>query len=69
MVKLFPDYLDGEAIKLYLTDVFEALEEWSDVQTTMIQRFRIVPGDPLRELIHCRQKLGQPEEECFDAKR
>lgn len=59
-VKLFfSDYLDCKVLKFYLTHIFEALEEWYDVQSTIVQRFGIVSGDPLQELFHYRQKQTQ----------
>lgn len=64
----FSDYLEGEAFRWYLTEVFDTGTAWEDLVACMTERFASAIADPFRQFIHCRLKSGQSLKEYYDEK-
>lgn len=68
-VKSLCDYLEGEAFRWYLSEIFEVCETWEEVKQSMTVRFGAAVLDPFRSFIHCRQKREQSVREYYEEKR
>lgn len=65
----FCDYIDGEAFRWYLSEIFEVSTTWQEVKESMTARFGACVLDPFRSFIHCRQGQEQPVREYYEQKR
>lgn len=68
-VRNFNEYVENDAFKWYLTDVFDTNETWSDVRERMVARFGTPVVDPFRAFIHCRLRKGQTVRQYYDEKK
>lgn len=68
-VNNFCDYIDGEAFRWYLSEIFEVCTTWQAVKESMTARFGTCVLDPFRSFIHCRQGKEQPVREYYEWKR
>lgn len=64
----FSDYLEGEAFRWYLTEVFDTDASWQDLTACMTQRFASAVADPFRQFIHCQLKSGQSLKDYYNEK-
>lgn len=64
----FSDYLEGEAFRWHLTEVFDTDASWESLTTCMTQRFASAVADPFRQFIHLRLKPGQSLKDYYDEK-
>lgn len=68
-VRNFHEYVENDAFKWYLSDVFDTNETWSDVHDRMVARFGSPVVDPFRAFIHRRLKRGETVKGYYDEKR
>ncbi|KAH6936141.1 hypothetical protein HPB50_013837 [Hyalomma asiaticum] len=68
-VSHFSEYIEGEAFKWYLTDIFSNVETWDDIKRDMQNRFATTDGDAFRIFIHYRLKGGQTIKEYYEEKK
>lgn len=64
----FSDYLEGEAFRWYLTEVFDTDASWETLTQCMTQRFTSTVADPFRQFIHCQLKPGQSLKDYYNEK-
>ena len=62
-------YLEGEALKWYLTEIFEEDISWKEAKEAMTQRFENTTVDPFRKFIHFRLGNKQTIQEYFEQKQ
>lgn len=62
------EYLEGEAFRWYLTEIFDAEDTWEGIKTSMISRFSAPVSDPFRQFIHCRLKREQRIRHYYEEK-
>lgn len=65
----FSEYIEGEAFRWYITEIFDSVKTWEEVMKLLTVRFATPVADPFRSFIHCRQKKGQPVVSYFEEKR
>lgn len=69
-VSHFSEYIEGEAFKWYLTEIFGNGETtWDDIKRDMQARFATTDGDAFRLFIHYRLKGGQTIKDYYDEKK
>lgn len=68
-VSHFSEYIEGEAFKWYLTEIFSNVETWDDIKRDMQNRFATTDGDAFRLFIHYRLKGGQTIKEYYEEKK
>lgn len=68
-VSHFSEYIEGEAFKWYLTEIFGKGETWDDIKSGMQNRFATTDGDAFRLFIHYRLKGGQTIKDYYDEKK
>ncbi|KAH6932242.1 hypothetical protein HPB50_004044 [Hyalomma asiaticum] len=68
-VSHFSEYIEGEAFKWYLTEIFSNVETWDDIKRAMQNRFATTDGDAFRLFIHYRLKGGQTIKEYYEEKK
>lgn len=64
----FSDYLEGEAFRWFLTEVFDTDASWESLCERMKGRFTSGVADPFRQFIHCRLRTGQSLKEYYNEK-
>lgn len=64
----FSDYLEGEAFRWFLTEVFGTDASWDSLSECMKQRFTSAVADPFRQFIHCRLRPGQSLNDYYNEK-
>lgn len=62
------EYLEGEAFRWYLTEIFDSEDSWEGIKTSMIARFSAPVNDPFRQFIHCRLKREQRIRHYYEEK-
>ncbi|KAH7950936.1 hypothetical protein HPB52_003144 [Rhipicephalus sanguineus] len=68
-VSHFSEYIEGEAFKWYLTEIFGKGETWDDIKRGMQNRFATTDGDAFSLFIHYRLKGGQTIKDYYDEKK
>ncbi|KAH6943637.1 hypothetical protein HPB50_025021 [Hyalomma asiaticum] len=68
-VSHFSEYIEGEAFKWYLTEIFRNVETWNDIKRAMQNRFATTDGDAFRLFIHYRLKGGHTIKEYYEEKK
>ncbi|KAH6941355.1 hypothetical protein HPB50_016953 [Hyalomma asiaticum] len=54
----FSEYIEGEAFKWCLTEIFSNVETWDDIRRDMQNHFATTDGDAFRLFLHYRLKGG-----------
>lgn len=65
----FNEYLEGEAFRSFLTEMFDTTDSWGDLKESMMERFSASVAEPYMTFIHCRQKWGQALKKYYNEKR
>ncbi|KAH6942446.1 hypothetical protein HPB50_005758 [Hyalomma asiaticum] len=68
-VSHFSEYIEGEAFKWYLTEIFSNVETWDDIKRAMQNRFATTDGDAFRLFIHYQLKGGHTIKEYYEEKK
>lgn len=63
------DYVQGEAFRWYLSDIFEVCNTWQGVKDSMMVRFGAPVSDPFRSFIHHRQQQDQSVQDYYEQKK
>ncbi|KAH7948441.1 hypothetical protein HPB52_022705 [Rhipicephalus sanguineus] len=62
------EYLEGEAFRRYLTEIFDVEDSRGGIKDSMKERFAEPITDPFRQFIHCRLKKAQRMRHYHDEK-